>query len=103
MELLGAGFLLFISQELGVAGFQGDEPGELGAKGIWGGGGRGKGRLAGLTLAEGLVQGLAERGFAGLEVEECGPGGGLDGLGLGAGHLEPLLQKAGGMFMRGHG
>ena len=50
-----------------------------------------------------MVQGLAERGFARLEVRERGPGGGLDGLGLGAGHLEPLLQKAGHVLRRGHG
>jgi hypothetical protein len=103
MELLGASSLLLIGQELGVAGFQGDKAGELGAKGVLGGGGRGKGRPAGLALAKGLVQGLAERGFARLEVEEFGPGGGLDGLGLGAGHLEPLLQKAGHVLRRGHG
>jgi hypothetical protein len=103
MELLGASSLLFIGQELGVVGFQGDEAGELGAKGSLGGGGRGKGGPAGFELAKGLVQGLAERGFARLEVEELGPGGGLDGLGLGAGHLEPLLQKAGDMLRRSHG
>jgi hypothetical protein len=103
LEAPGAGLLLFAGQELGVMGFQGDEPGELGVKRNCGGGGGGNGRPAGLALAKGCLQGLAERGFARLEVEEFGPGGGLNGLGLGAGHLEPLLQKAGGVLRRGHG
>ena len=100
--LLLAGLFAADGQEACVVVFQGDEPGNFYAKGK-GAGGAGNGRRRGFEAAPGFGKGFAESGFGRLDLAECGSGAGLDGPGLGTGHLEPLLQKARCVLLRSHG
>jgi hypothetical protein len=84
MEDLFPGLIAADGQELGVPLFQGDEAGGLDAERAERGGGSGLGRVGGFPLPERFIQGLAERGLAGLDFAKLGPGGGLDGSGFGA-------------------
>jgi hypothetical protein len=78
-------------QKVAVLRFQGEKLGEFGAEGVRGG----LSRILRPPLFDALAQGQPQFGLAGLDVSQRGPIAGLDGLGFGVGHFQPLLEDGG--------